>query len=190
MANKNKVKAAAITPVAMTSDNIMDIINANNIGTSDMAVQIQDELKKEQDDKIKELKKQKFSKASYSAARTLIQVRQRKREMEITKQELIRRSDFLGFLMGFEVTREFLDHHKVKGDEMTLAMPGKDNKLEDKKVKLGDKFEPLIDVVDYDVWSNKITEEIYDMRHKCDEQFDNEMTKLRLAFGKYYSWDW
>lgn len=189
MANKNNVKPAkATTPVVMTSDNVMDVINAKNLGTSEMASKIQEELKNEQDERIKEMKKTRFSCASFKEAKTLIDVRRRKREMEITKEELVRRSDFVKFLMGFEVTREFLDHHKVKGDEMTLKMPGKDNKLEEKKIKLGDKFEPCIDIVDYDIWEKKINDDIYDLRNKCDEQFDQEMKKLRLAFGEYYHW--
>ena len=189
MANKNNVKPAkATTPVVMTSDNVMDVINTKNFGSSEMATKIQEELKNEQDERIKEMKKLRFSRASFKEAKTLIDVRRRKREMEITKEELIRRSDFVKFLMGFEVTREFLDHHKVKGDEMTLKMPGKDNKLEDKKVNLGDKFEPCIDITDYDVWENKINDDIYELRRKCDDQFDKEMNKVRLAFGNYYKW--
>lgn len=189
MANKNSVKPAKVTtPVVMTSDNVMDVINAKNLGSSEMATKIQEELKNEQDERIKEMKKTRFSRASFKEAKTLIDVRRRKREMEITKEELVRRSDFVKFLMGFEVTREFLDHHKVKGDEMTLKMPGKDNKLEDKKVKLGDKFEPCIDITDYDVWEGKINDDIYELRRKCDDQFDKEMNKVRLAFGEYYKW--
>ena len=189
MANKNSAKAVKnAAPVAMTSENVMDIINAKNLGNSEMATKIAEEIATEHDDRIKLLKKERFSKAMYDTAKTLVDVRRRKREMEITKEELVRRSDFVGFLMGFEVTREFLDHHKVKGDEMTLKVPGKDNQLVEKKVKLGDKFEPCIDIADYDVWKNKISEDMYNLRSKCDQQFDQEMQKVRLAFGSYYNW--
>ena len=87
MANKNNVKPEkATTPVVMTSDNVMDVINAKNLGSSEMATKIQEELKNEQDERIKEMKKTRFSRASFKEAKTLIDVRRRKREMEITKE--------------------------------------------------------------------------------------------------------
>ena len=65
MANKNNVKPEkATTPVVMTSDNVMDVINAKNLGSSEMATKIQEELKNEQDERIKEMKKTRFSRAS------------------------------------------------------------------------------------------------------------------------------
>ena len=53
MANKNNVKPAKVTtPVVMTSDNVMDVINAKNLGSSEMATKIQEELKNEHDERI------------------------------------------------------------------------------------------------------------------------------------------
>ena len=179
MSKENGTKSAELT-----ADNVMDVINKGNLVDSVLVTSVMDKIKKEQDDKkIEEIKKRVLS-SDFFTKKTLLQLRQRRREDAITRKELTLRGNLEKAMVGFDVTREHLDHNKIKGDtiEITMQIDGNDVK---KTFKLGDHVNPYIDYVDYDSKKREIDSKVNEERYESDRQFDKEYNKLSAGYGSY-----
>ena len=179
MSKENETK-----PAALTAENVMDVINKGNLANSDIVSSAMKKINDERDEKkIEEIKKRVLS-SDFFTKKTLLQLRQRRREDAISRKELALRSNLENAIIGFDVTKEYLEHNKVKGDSIEIVMKVNGNDVK-KTFKLGDHVDPYVDYMDYDEEKRKIDSDMNEERWESDQQFDKEFNKLREGYNTY-----
>ena len=161
MAKTEKKVAAA----AATVDNVMDSIRKGNLMPTTLHAKVQEEMAKEAEDKKKRQLKAAIGKAKYTTSLTLLQLRARRREDDITKEKLSRSAELLDKLTGI------------------CSKPGENfgKELDEKE---------LITAVEYKEALNKLEEDIRKKSRESDEQLSKEVRELNSSdCGEYrYSW--
>lgn len=187
MAKDKKETAGAVIPVSKhTVDNVVEStskeLTANDILAADALKKWNEEKDKRKQGEMLE----RYANAAYLRDKTLIDLRRRRSEDEITKDDLRRRSDLVDGLMGTDVDAEFMEHHGLKGkDNGEIDFLG-----EKLKVKVGDHISPKIDYVDYDKKKADVRKETDRMLQEARKKHDGEMDKVRANYNKYWSRDW
>lgn len=184
MAKEKKEQAPAV--VEHTVDNVVDLAKKKITAEDIMSQEVKDQLKKEADDRTKSMIKSRYMRASYSRDMTLIDLRRRRSEDEITKKALILKSDLVDAMMGVDITPEFMQHHGLK-DKTEGEVEFLGEKL---KVKVGDHISPKINYVDYDTKAREVGDKIDNLSREARKKHDAEAKQIRAAYGDYWRYDW
>lgn len=188
--------------VILTEENIVNELEKKNRMNTALNEQMLAEINKEKDERIKNEIKCRFLKATYQRDLALLQRRLAKKKAEIALYKIRQSGRILRFLTGFKVDASTLEYAKTKDDiigietlnekdeTITIIIDKKTNKKETYKV--GDNVPAVIDVVDYDIYKEKLDKKIEEMTTEITEEHNNTVGKLDLAYGKYYvpSWRW
>ena len=123
------------------------------------------EIEKEKDDKKKRIAKRQLCIATYVNRKTLLQLQQRRREDDLTKEKLDASKKLLERLLGVEC--------EIKGGE---CIPTK------KKIDAKDVLTPT----EHENETKKMEEDFRKKTSESDKQFDDAMRELRNSYeGEY-----
>lgn len=194
MKENKKAAAAQTAPVAVDENNVMDLINKQNLADTSLGDEILAEIQKEKDDKKKEEMKTRFLKADFGVKKSLLSLRNTRRLEEISRYEITQAGRLARLLIGFTVTEETLRYAKAHKDDIlekeTFNEKDQTITIDKTTYKLGDKVPGIVDVVDYDKGVDKLRETLRKKRNEADSIFDDELNKLRTAYGNYYDYSW
>lgn len=187
--DKNSKQAAAQTPAKtneVNEENVVEVRSKGLVGNDDLSKDVLDTIQKEKDDRVKAQMKSRYQNANYSADRALLKLRRRRREDDVARKMLTKRSDLRDALMGFDITEEWLKHHKISGDEGDVKILDKDL-----HVKKGQHVAPFIDYVDYDDKKDDLDREERKLYEDADTVSRKESKKIQAAYGDYWRpvWD-
>ena len=170
MAEKTKKEAAA-TKEQIAAELVDATRNANLLGDKAI-VDAMAEIDKEKDEKKKEQAKIAICKATYYNSKTRIELRQRRREDDITQEKLTR-------------TKELLE--RVIGVRTEI---GKNGELVPTKEKVDAK--ELLTPTEFSREKDKLSEEIRKKISENDKMFRDEIQELRNSYEGRYCWynDW
>lgn len=186
MAKETKKAQTPAVVKEHTVDNVVELADKKITAEDVMSKEVLEDIKKENDERTKNAMRSRYMQASYNRDKTLIDLRRRRSEDEITKKALILKSDLVDAMMGVDVTPEFMQHHGLKDKtEGEIDFIG-----EKRKVKVGEHISPVINYVDYDKKSHEINDQIRKMSSDARKKHDDEMKKVRAAYGDYWSYDW
>lgn len=104
MAKKDETKKAAPQIEEATSENIMEQIRSNNLMKEANVVAALENIKKEEDEQQQREAQSMICKAKYRNAKTLIQLRTRRREEKITKETLTKTTNLLNEVLAGKIT--------------------------------------------------------------------------------------
>ena len=97
---KDKTVAVAQPAAKDSVDTVMDEIRSKNIMPTDLAKEVKDDLAKEDKDKKKDDLKRALQHASYKKYFTLLNLRKRRKESNLTKETLVKTDELLAKLSG------------------------------------------------------------------------------------------
>lgn len=152
------------------NEGVVDELRSGNMMSDTAVTAALAEIEKEKDEKKKKEAKEAICIATYHNRRTLIELRARRREDDITKSKLESTKDLLERMLG--VRTEIKDGQLVPTKET---------------IKKEDKLTPT----EYREAKNKLTEDIRKKMHESDALMQKELTELRESYeGRYrYYWD-
>lgn len=104
MAKKDETKKGAPQIEEATSENIMEQIRSNNLMKEANVVAALENIKKEEDEQQQREAQNMICKAKYRNAKTLIQLRTRRREEKITKETLTKTTNLLNEVLAGKIT--------------------------------------------------------------------------------------
>lgn len=186
--------------VILTEENILSELEKKNRMNTALNEEMLTEINKEKDERIKNEIKARFLKATYQRDLALLQRRLSKKKSEIALYKIRQVGRILRFLTGFKVEESTLEYAKTEDDILQLETLNEKDKtitiITDKKAnkketyKVGDTVPALIDVIDYDVYKQKLDNKIEEMTTKATNEHNSNVNKLDLAYGNYYSASW
>lgn len=183
---KDAKKAQTPAVQEHTVDNVVELADKKITAEDIMSKEVLDNIKKQDDERTKNAMQSRYVRAAYDRDKTLIDLRRRRSEDEITKKALVLKSDLVDGLMGVDITPEFMQHHGLKDKtEGEIDFLG-----EKRKVKVGEHISPVINYVDYDKKSREIRDQIAKLSSDARKKHDEEMKKIRASYGDYWSYDW
>jgi hypothetical protein len=142
----------------------------NNMLGDKAIVAAMEEIEKEEDQKKKSEAKEALMVATYNNVRTLLELRQRRREDKITKKKLERTKDLLERLIG--VRCEIKDGGKLVPTK--TAVPAEDR----------------ITPTQYKAMRRELNEEIRKDMREASEQFDKEYAELKNSYAGQWRYYW
>lgn len=149
----------------VNEENVMEQIKKGNLMPTTLHEKVQKEMAEEKEEQQKSKLKRAIGKATYEQKRTLLQLRARRREDNITKEKLTRASELLDKLTGI------------------CSKPG-DNcgkPLDEKE---------LITPVQYKDELNKLEEEIGKKINDSNKQLNDELRELNDSEVGCYRYSW
>lgn len=167
MAEKKEKKVAAQTETVEAEENDFSV---NNMLGDKAIVDAMAEIEKEEDDKKKREAKESLMVATYHNVKTLIELRQRRREDKITKEKL-------------EATKSLLE--RLIGKELEIKDGGK--LVPTKNVIPADQ---RITPVQYKEEKRKLAEEIRKKMREASEKFDHEFAELKSSYAGQWRYYW
>ena len=167
MAEKKEKKVAAQPQVADAEETDFSV---NNMLGDKAIVDAMAEIEKEEDDKKKSEAKQALMVATYHNVKTLIELRQRRREDKITKEKLEATKSLLERLIGTEL--EIKDGGKL--------VPTKNAIPKDQRIT----------PVQYKEEKRKLAEEIRKKMREASEKFDHEFSELKESYAGQWRYYW
>lgn len=185
-------------PVVVTEDNIMDEIRNTNLAEIELGEKVQEEIKKEKDErKVREIK-QRYLRADYNEKLAKVDMLHVKRLNDITRYQLTQSGRLRRLLMGFTVDKlaiEYSSHHEDDILNMescdkkagTITIITKSSK---KTYKEGEKVPAAITVVEYDRALQTLADKIRSMKNEEDKQHSKDIDELDNSFGDYYVSSW
>lgn len=194
MAKETKKNESAPV-VSVTSENAMEHIRSGNLMTEAITKQVQDEIKKEKDERKASMLKSRVLRAQYRRYVKLLQVRKRRAESNVTL-EILKRSELLqDALSGFVLTEEKIKRHGGTGDKLELEVIIDSEGTKEKRTFTLKKGEEVwvpgsITAAEYDDEDDKI---VNDERKKMDEvekNYRKELNELENQYPGYFSYSW
>lgn len=152
--------------------NVADEIRTSNMLTDTAVKKAMEEIEHEKDEKKKKEAKKALCIATYRNRKKRLQVQQRSREEELTKEDLKNSKDLLERLIGFET--------EIKDG---ILVPTKTKIADDKRLTPNE----------FEIETRKKDEEIDKKRREIDSKYHKDLTELRDSFeGEYrfYIRDW
>lgn len=185
-------------PVVTTEDNIMDEIRNTNLAEIELGEKVQEEIKKEKDErKVREIKSR-YLRSDYTEKLAKVDMLHTKRLNDIVRYQLTQSGRLRRLLMGFTVDKlaiEYSSHHEddilniescdKKAGTITIT-----TKASKKTYKEGEKVPAAITVVEYDRALQTLADKIRSMKNEEDKQHSKDIDELDSSFGDYYVSSW
>lgn len=185
-------------PVVTTEDNIMDEIRNTNLAEIELGEKVQEEIKKEKDErKVREIKSR-YLRSDYTEKLAKVDMLHTKRLNDIVRYQLTQSGRLRRLLMGFTVDKlaiEYSSHHEddilnIESCDKkagTITITTKSGK---KTYKEGEKVPAAITVVEYDRALQTLADKIRNMKNEEDKQHSKDIDELDNSFGDYYVSSW
>jgi len=148
------------TAVQLDENNIIDTIKQGNILKETAISGALAEIEKKTDEKQKQQAMDAICSAKYNTAKTLLQLRARRREEKATKEALSKNSDLLAKLIG--------------------------QTHDGKPVDAKDRITPL----QYETEKDKVRDELRKACNESDKQLNEEIRELQNSFEGAYKYYW
>lgn len=205
MAKDNK----QATPVAITPENIVDQRKAGNILTPELKKMMDDETKKQKDEKIIRETKRRISFIGFKFDSGMVEMKKMRAMNDLALYNTRQQGRLMRFLTGFEVTDQIvtefaktvddvlklekLDDEK-KPTALVLMVPeiDKDGKMsrKEKTFKPGDSVPAIIDYNQFDEGMEALQKNLKEMQDKIEKQYNEDMLVIKKAAGEYWRDDW
>lgn len=187
----------------MTVENVVENARKGKIMSVDLKKKMDEELQKENDEKIISEVKCRHTKIAYLVGTGLINVR-KMRGYEANALYNVRQQGRLQrFLCGFTVTEQIVNEFAKTPDDileletfdekkktLTIKIPKDGKSREEKVFNIGDEVPPVIDYIQFDEAIDKLREKLNERTKEVDNTYSKEILELRKAAGEYWSYDW
>ena len=193
MAKENSKAANAAAP--SENKDVMEIIRKGGLMKQAMTKDVEQEIEKEKDDRLKEQLKDRILRASYRRFAKLLDLRLRRTEANITK-DILKKSEILeDRLKGFDLTEAKLVTHGGKDGKLSIEVITEEGKKETKEFALPKKGESVwipggISLQEYDTMAaDLVAEERKKFSEAADEDRKNRK-ELEAQYPGYFRYDW
>lgn len=176
-------------------DDVMAIIRKGGLIKQAMTQEVEDEIKKEKDDRIKAMLKDRILRADYRRLLKLLQVRLRRAEAEITK-DILKKSEILeDRLAGFALTEAKLKLHGGKDGKLSIEVLNDEGVKETKEFTLPKKGEKVwvpggITITEYDEKFAELKNEEAKRFAEADKTHQNNQDELENQYPGYFRYEW
>lgn len=176
-------------------DDVMAIIRKGGLIKQAMTQEVEDEIKKEKDDRIKALLKDRILRADYRRLLKLLQVRLRRAEADITK-DILKKSEILeDRLAGFNLTEAKLKLHGGKDGKLSIEIINDEGAKETKEFALPKKGEKVwvpagITITEYDDKFAELKNEEAKRFAEADKNHQREQEELENQYPGYFRYEW
>ena len=174
---------------------VMAIIRKGGLIKQAMTQEVEDEIKKEKDDRIKALLKDRILRADYRRLLKLLQVRLRRAEAAITK-DILEKSEILqDRLAGFALTEAKLKLHGGKDGKLSIEIINDEGTKETKEFALPKKGEKVwvpagITITEYDEKFAELKNEEAKRFAEADKNHQKEQEELENQYPGYFRYEW
>lgn len=200
MAKENKKAAEQKSTVVTNESNIVENLKKGITGNDKISDDIEAEIKKQDDDRIKRQILERCQQAKHDIQRGYLEVI-RNRALDAESLRKLANVDRIARgLRTFEVTEEVLEHaaHSEdvvggikevvnKGDKTLTITIGNGKPT---TYKLGDKVPTSINYVDYDKYREEISNESRKRISEIEAEHTQNNNYLDASFGEYYNPRW
>ena len=176
-------------------DDVMTIIRKGGLIKQAMTQEVEDEIKKEKDERIKALLKDRILRADYRRLLKLLQVRLRRAEADITK-DILKKSEILeDRLAGFALTEAKLKLHGGKDGKLSIEILNDEGAKETKEFALPKKGEKVwvpggITITEYDEKFAELKNEESKRFAEADKNHQDCRDELENQYPGYFRYDW
>jgi len=191
---KTEPKPAATTAANENSD-VMNEIRKGGLMKQSMTQEVEDEIKKEKDDRLKAQLKDRILRAGYRRMAKRLDLRLRREEAKITK-DILKKSEILeDRVKGFYLDEEKLATHGGKDGKLSIEVITEEGKKETKEFALPKKGEKIwvpagITIAEYDT---KAAELVNEERKRFDEASKEDRKnreELEAQYPGYFRYEW
>lgn len=194
------------TPVVITPENIVDQRKAGNILTPDLKKIMDEQTKKEKDEKVIRETKRRITFIGFKFDSGMVELKKMRAMDDLALYNTRQQGRLMRFLTGFVVTEQIINEfagkteddvlqlEKVEKDTLVLQIPeiGKDGKTTRKETtfKVGDEVPAIIDYNEFDDGLEKLQKNLRDRQDKIEKQYNEDMLVIKKAAGEYWRDDW
>lgn len=176
-------------------DDVMTIIRKGGLIKQTMTQEVEAEIEKEKDDRIKAQMKDRILRASYRRMIKLLQLRLRRAEAEITKDTLKKSEILEDRLKGFELTEEKIKLHSGKDGKLSIEIINETGNKETKEFALPKKGEKVwvpggITIAEYDDKFAELKNEECKRFTEANENHRKEQEELENQYPNYFRYEW
>lgn len=203
MAN-NKNNASA--PVALTPENVVEQVKAGNRMTPELKKLMDEQKKKEKDDKILHETSRRIEFIGFKFNSGLVELKKMRAMDDLALYNTRQQGRLMRFLTGFIVTEQVVNEfaakteddvlqlEKVEKNTLIILMPetDKDGKTTRKEVtfKIGEEVPAVIDYNEFDDGLEKLQKNLRDRQEKIEKQYNEDMLVIKKAAGEYWRDEW
>lgn len=177
--------APATTNQGLTAENVMDHVHKGNLISQALSKRVVDKIKEEGEERKANDLKERVLKASYRRIRSLINLRTRRRESEITLEHLKNSELLEDSLSGFVLTEDKIKKHGGKDGKLTFG---------DKEYELKDGEEVWVDGIltcnEYDEKARDLSNDRRKKMSESDKIHSKDMQELRDQYPSWWRYDW
>lgn len=190
MAEKAKVAAPE-----QQNDDVMTVIRKGGLIKQTMTAEVEAEIEKEKDERIKQQMKDRILRASYRRLLKRLQLRLRRSESAITL-DILKKSEILeDRLKGFELTEDKIKLHGGKDGKLSIEIINETGSKETKEFALPKKGEKVwvpggITIAEYDDKFADLRNEEAKKFQEADTNHRKEREELENQYPNYFRYDW
>lgn len=194
------------TPVALTPENIVEQVKAGNRMTPELKKLMDEQNKKEKDDKILRETSRRIEFIGFKFNSGLVELKKMRAMDDLALYNTRQQGRLMRFLIGFvateQIINEFADNtvddvlclEKVKDGKLIILVPetDKDGKTVRKEVtfKIGDEVPAVIDYGEFDDGLEKLQKNLRDRQEEIEKQYNKDMLVIKKAAGEYWRDEW
>jgi hypothetical protein len=202
MAKDNKTQE----PVVLTPDNIVEQRKAGNILTPELRKKMEEDNKKEKDEKIIRETNRRISYIGFKHDSGLIELKKMRAMDDLALYNTRQQGRLMRFITGFTLTDQVLHEYaektaddvlqleKVEKDTLVLLVPESDKNgkvtRKETKFKVGDDVPAIIDYNEFDDGLEKLQKNLRERQEKIEKQYNEDMLVIKKAAGEYWRDDW
>jgi len=203
MANEKKKSE---TSVALTPENVVEQVKNGNRMTAGLKKLMDEQTKKETDEKIiRETKRRiEFISSKFNAG--LVELKKMRAMENLALYNTRQQGRLQRFLTGFVVTEQIVNEFAAKTEDDVLCLEkvekgalvimvpvtDKDGKTTRKETtfKVGDEVEAVIDYNEFDDGLEKLDKNLVERQGKIEKQYQEDMLVIKKAAGEYWRDNW
>lgn len=176
-------------------DDVMAVIRKGGLIKQAMTAEVEAEIEKEKDDRIKQQMKDRILRASYRRLLKLLQLRLRRAESNITLDTLKKSEILEDRLKGFELTEDKIKTHGGKDGKLSIEIINESGEKETKEFALPKKGEKTwvpggITIAEYDDKFAELKNDEAKKFQEADSNHRKEREELENQYPNYFRYDW
>ena len=203
MANEKKKTE---TSVALTPENVVEQVKNGNRMTADLKKLLDEQTKKETDEKIIRETKRRIEFISSKSNAGLVELKKMRAMANLALYNTRQQGRLQRFLTGFKVTEQVVNEYAAKTEDDVLCLEkvekgalvimvpvtDKDGKITRKETtfKVGDEVEAVIDYNEFDDGLEKLKKNLIERQGKIEKQYQEDMLVIKKAAGEYWRDNW
>ena len=203
MAN-NKNNASA--PIALTPENVVEQVKAGNRMTPELKKLMDEQKKKEKDDKILRETSRRIEFIGFKFNSGLVELKKMRAMDDLALYNTRQQGRLMRFLTGFVATEQIINEfaaktvddvlclENVKDGKLIILVPetDKDGKTVRKELtfKIGDEVPAIIDYGEFDDGLEKLQKNLRNRQEEIEKQYNKDMLVIKKAAGEYWCDEW